>query len=203
MHFSSRIFIPVIFFLFHSCTVSPNRNLFEDYPPLTEKGQINAVIEIPSGTNEKWEFDKSQGILKWEEVNGRPRVIDYLGYPGNYGFVPKTLLDRKSGGDGDPLYVLVIGPPEERGTVVSCNLLGVLYLEDSGEKDDKLIAVSEGSTLFNLKSISELDSLYPGVSDIIRIWFTSYKGPGVISTKGFGGREEAMEILKAAVEACQ
>jgi inorganic pyrophosphatase len=201
MRYTGRLALLFVFILIYSCGGSGTGNLLEDHPAINENGSINAVIEIPAGTNEKWELNKESGKLEWERVDGKNRIVDYLGYPGNYGFIPQTLLDRESGGDGDPLDVLVIGPPEERGTVISCKLLGILYLTDRGEQDDKLIAVSERSTLIGLNNIADLDSLYPGITEIIRKWFANYKGEGLTISGGYGGSREAAVLLNKAISA--
>ena len=74
-----------------------NVNLLTDYIPLYADGDVNAVIEIPSGTLDKWELNKSNGRIEWELVNNVPRIINYLGYPGNYGMIPRTLLSKEHG----------------------------------------------------------------------------------------------------------
>ena len=97
-------------------TLQGHGNILTDYPALNENsGTINVVIEIPAGTAAKWEVDKRDGALRWEIEDGRPRVVRYLGYPGNYGMVPRTLLPEEVGGDGDALDVLVLGPALEHG----------------------------------------------------------------------------------------
>lgn len=172
--------------------LSGNTALFED-------GDVNALIEIPSGTLEKWELNKANGKVEWEMEDNKPRIINYLGYPGNYGMIPRTLLYKENGGDGDPLDILVLGPPAERSSVLKCKIIGVLYLMDRGEQDDKLIAVSANSPLYKVNSISELNKKYHGISDIIQLWFSNYKGPGKMESKGFGDRNKAVEILTAAI----
>lgn len=175
------------------------KNLLTDYIPQHENGDVNAVIEIPAGSTEKWELNKTTGQVEREYVDGNPRTIDYLGYPANYGMIPQTLLSKENGGDGDPLDIIVLGPVEERGSVVQCKLIGVLYLLDRGEQDDKLVAVSENSTLYAINSIIELDEEYNGISDILQFWFTNYKGPGKMSSNGFGEKEAALDILEGAI----
>lgn len=170
-------------------------NLLTDYEPINNNGDINAIIEIPSGTLDKWELNKTTGKVEWEHVNGVPRVVNYIGYPGNYGMIPRTLLSKENGGDGDPLDVIVLGPPAERGSVVKAKLIGVLYLVDRGEQDDKLIAVSSNSPLYSVNDIDELNQKYNGISDILQLWFTNYKGPGKMISKGFGSKVEAVNIL--------
>ena len=59
----------------------------------------------------------------WVWINNKPRIINYLGYPANYGMIPKTLLKKENGGDGDPLDVIVLGPPESKGSIVKCKII--------------------------------------------------------------------------------
>ena len=174
-------------------------NYLTDFEPLSPGGNVNAVVEIPAGTLEKWEVDKSDGKLKLEMVDAKPRIVNYLGYPGNYGMIPGTLLPSKLGGDGDPLDVILLGPPIERGQVVECKVIGVLKLLDRGEQDDKLIAVIADTPLFGVNSIEDLKTNYPGAAEIIQWWFTNYKGPGMMESKGFAEREEAMQVLETAI----
>ena len=174
-------------------------NLLSGYKPLHKDGNINAVIEIPAGTLEKWEVDKADGKLKLEYIDDEPRVIRYLGYPANYGMVPGTLLSEYSGGDGDPLDVIVLGPPIARGSVVRCKIIGVMYLYNGGETDDKLIAILAGTPLSEIDDIEELDYEFPGIKDILQLWFTNYKGPGIMESDGFGDKEKAMDILISAI----
>lgn len=178
-------------------------NLLTDINPLGEEDAIKVVIEIPAGTIDKWELNKSTGKLEWESVNNSPRIINYIGYPGNYGMIPRTLVPKDKGGDGDPLDILVLGPPVKRSQVITCKIIGVLYLLDRGEEDNKLLAVSEPSSMSHLNSIEELDAEYNGVSQIIKLWFENYKGPGVMLSKGYGNKNVAMNILMDAINEYQ
>lgn len=183
--------------------VNLDHNLLTDYIPLFEDGDINVAVEIPAGTLEKWEVDKIKGQVKLEYVDEEPRIIKYLGYPGNYGMVPRTLLPKELGGDGDPMDVIVLGPPVERGSIVKCKVIGVLYLLDRGEQDDKLIAVSTDSPLYTVNSLEELNENYFGITDILQLWFTNYKGAGKMESKGLGDKEMALKILSSAIEEYQ
>jgi len=184
-------------------TFESDVNFVSDYAPLAEDGDIYVVVEIPTGSNAKWEVTKPDGKLRWEFKKGKPRVVKYIGYPGNYGMVPRTLLSKSSGGDGDPLDVIVLSPAVDRGSVVKAKLIGVLRLLDSGERDDKLIAVQEGSPLYRANSIKELNDKFPGVTEIVEIWFSNYKGPGKMESLGYGNKKQAREALQESIEAFQ
>ncbi|HPR30871.1 MAG TPA: inorganic diphosphatase [Prolixibacteraceae bacterium] len=184
-----------------SCTFAGEKHFIDGYSPLDSVGHLQAVIEIPAGTNEKWEVNKTTGNIEWEKKNGHYRVVSYLAYPVNYGLIPQTLLPEVAGGDGDPLDVLVLGPAVDRGSVVPCKLIGVLYLTDTGEQDDKLIALMKGTPFEGIETLDELEENFPGVLSILRIWFTNYKGKGILDSKGFGNKEEALTILQTAIDA--
>lgn len=181
-------------------TKSTFASLIKTTAPINPDSTVNAAIEIPAGTNAKWETDKSTGELVWEQQNGKPRVVQYLPYPANYGMIPNTLLPKEKGGDGDPLDILVLGPAVERGSILKVHVIGVLRLRDTGEQDDKLIGVAPDGPFASLNSMMELETQFPMVAQIIALWFTSYKGPGKIQALGFGEKAEAMGILRASVE---
>jgi inorganic pyrophosphatase len=179
---------------------SDTLNVLTNITPYAQDGFVNALIEIPAGTIDKWELNKSSGKLEWESINGKPRKVNYIGYPGNYGMIPSTLLSKESGGDGDPLDILVLGPSTPRGSIVKCKIIGVLYLLDRGERDDKLIAISADSPLVDINNINELEYSYHGVLEIVKLWFENYKGHDLIKSPGYGNKTKAIDILKDAIE---
>ena len=143
----------ILFLLFFlSCNSKQNiKSYIHDIEPVSISGNSNAVIEIPAGTHDKFEVSKTNGQIVQDIEQGLPRKIKYLGYPGNYGMIPKTLLPIEDGGDGDPLDVLVLGEPLEKGSIVDVRLVGVLSMLDEGEIDDKLIAVRVKNSLFSIR----------------------------------------------------
>ncbi len=168
-------------------------NLYLDLVAVPQPGLVTAVIEIPQGTNAKFEVTEDSGKMSWELKNGKPRVVKYLGYPANYGMIPRTIS-----GDGDSLDVLVLGRMELRGTVLPVKVIGVFRLLDGGDVDDKILAVVPGSDL-DVDSLAELDAVYPGITRIIEIWFTSYKGADAgLESGGFGDVPEAWRVIDAA-----
>jgi inorganic pyrophosphatase len=93
---------------------------------------INAVIEIPYGGRNKIEYDQQNQIFRLDRVLHSPMY-----YPGDYGFIPRTLAQ-----DGDPLDVLVlVSEPTFSGCVMSVRPIGYLRLIDEGTPDEKILAV--------------------------------------------------------------
>jgi len=186
-----------------STTSISTNDFLRDFPALTEDGLVNMVIEIPAGSNQKWEVEKEHGHLEWEVAGDTLRVVPYLPYPANYGMVPRTWLPIEEGGDDDPLDVILLGPAVERGTVVPVRLVGVLKMLDGGEQDDKLIAVDPGSWFGTVHTLDDLKELFPGVIPILTEWFGSYKGGNVVEIQDVENESAATDILKRSIQAYQ
>ena len=180
-------------------SLSSGLNYLRDIEPINSDGTVNVVVEIPTGTNEKWEVSKETGDIEWEFKKGKPRIVKFLGYPTNYGMIPRTLLSKDKGGDGDPLDVILIGSYIPRGNIVSGKVIGVLKMLDGGEIDDKLLMIQKESPLYKANSVEELKEEFPGSLSIIEKWFESYKGPGEIKTNGYGSVFEAENVLNQAI----
>ena len=183
--------------------VKGEKNFKTGYDPINVDGTINAIIEIPAGTTAKYET-LDNGTMELEQKDGAPRFVKYLGYPANYGLVPRSVLLKSKGGDGDPLDVIVLGPALPTGTIVKCRPIGVLTLVDNGELDDKIILAPVNSVFGSIKGIEELDKKFPGVTGILQTWFTSYKGYGKdgklqLSSKGFKSRSAAIKVIGDAI----
>ncbi len=183
--------------------VKGEKSFMNGYDPINVDGTINAIIEIPAGTTAKYET-MPNGTMELEQKDGAPRFVKYLPYPANYGLIPRSVLLKSKGGDGDPLDVIVLGPAIATGTMVKCRPIGVLTLVDNGEIDDKIILAPVNSVFGSIKSIEELDKSFPGVTSIIQTWWTSYKGFGKdgklqLSSKGIKGRAAAIRTIGDAI----
>lgn len=160
------------------------------------EGNIQAVIEIPAGTNHKYEYNYETKSFECEIRDGKPRVVKFLSYPGSYGFIPGTLMDKERGGDGDALDVLVLGESIKQGELVPIKPIATLRLIDKGEEDHKVIAVPIDPEL-NIVGANSYNELSEPVKTIIKTWFTSYKGPGKMEFQGWANDSVTMaEVLK-------
>lgn len=188
-------------FALDPATVAGQRHFARGYPT-EDRGGVNAVIEIPSGTVAKFEVDDADGYIHWmrDRDHGGPREIDYLPFPVNYGMVPRTLA-----ADGDGLDIVVLGRGVERGHVARTRVIGVLKMGDDTERDDKLVAVPVEAELANgfsrLHELAELDAYYPASRDILALWFANYWGAGATHVLGWGDAHEAAAILEDAKRA--
>ena len=151
--------------------------------------KINAVIEIPYGSNIKYEIDKASGAL-----------YGAMFYPANYGFVPNTLAD-----DGDPADVLVLNEyPLAAGSVIPCRLIGVLMMEDESGMDEKLLAVPVSKIDPRYEGIKSISDLPKATLDKIKNFFETYKllEPNKwVKVKDFASAAEAEKILDKAIKA--
>ena len=139
-------------------------NLVNDIP-ITEDDykHINCIVEIPKGTNTKYEYDENLNIFKLDRC-----LVSSLQYPINYGFVPQSLAL-----DNDPLDVLIFNhDPIDRGSMVSCRVLGVLGFVDGGQVDNKIIAVPHWSPPEKYKTVYDIESAH---LKIYRQFFKIYK----------------------------
>ncbi|MEM7102610.1 MAG: inorganic diphosphatase [Bacteroidota bacterium] len=155
---------------------------FDAIPAFSENQMLRAVIEIPAGTNLKIEYDKTLQKFVPDQIDGKNRIVGYLPYPGNYGFIPSTFMKPSAGGDGDALDVLVISEAVPTGTVMEILPIAMFGMTDEGEVDNKIIAIPADSTLQTLKvkDYQDLNTNELKAKFIVQYWFESYKKDAII-----------------------
>ena len=171
---------------------------YDAIPLYSSNNNIQAVIEIPAGTNHKIEYDKKALEFVVDQRDGKDRIIPFLPYPGNYGFLPSTYMNPEQCGDGDALDVLVIAEAVPTATVMEIIPIANLALIDEGEIDNKVIAVPADSSLriMNISTLAELGAQYPKAKEMIEAWFLNYDGPGVMELDGWQDEKQAMADIK-------
>ena len=193
--FSRIAFVLSLAFGFSSC-----EEPIKDYTKLatySNNGSLNAVIEIPAGTNKKIEYDKTTLQFKVDQINGKNRVINSLPYLGNYGFIPSTLSDKAQGGDGDPLDILILSETLPTGTVIEVIPIAVLKIDDEGEEDDKIIAIPKDEKLriINAVDYNSWISNYDYVHNMIITWYKNYDKTGTNTISGYRNENAAKQII--------
>lgn len=153
--------------------------------------QVKALIEISQGSRTKYEIDKETGLLKLDRV-----IYSSFHYPVNYGFIPQTL-----GWDHDPFDILVLCSQSIQPLcLVDATVIGNMQMVDSGEYDDKIIAVATNDPSVN--HITSMEELPKHFISELRNYFEQYK---VLESKEvridkFQDKDDAYRIINEAVE---
>lgn len=158
-----------------------------------DDGVINVVVEIPTGSSHKIEWNRNLAVFQLDRVE--PAIF---AKPTNYGFIPQTLDE-----DGDELDALIItSEPLATGIFLEAKVIGVMKFEDDGEIDDKVVVVPADDRNTG-NAIDSLDDLPKRLVEQIEHHFTHYKDlkkPGSTIVKGWGDVEEAKKIIHESIE---
>jgi inorganic pyrophosphatase len=159
---------------------------------------INVVIEIPQGSQVKYEVDKDSGAIVVDRFLFTP-----MAYPAAYGFIPGTLAE-----DGDPADVLVLTPPVAvvPGSVIRCRPIGMLKMEDESGMDEKIIAVPHDKISPYFKTVHAIEDLPEIVKAQIEHFFTRYKDlePGKwVKVTGWADKAAAEAVILKSIEAAK
>jgi inorganic pyrophosphatase len=153
---------------------------------------VTAVIEIPTNERNKYELDKELGLFRLDRL-----LFSAVQYPGDYGFLPRTLGD-----DGDPLDVLVLTTvPVFTGCLVEARPVGLFHLIDRGASDEKVVAVPMSDPYS--EGIDEIGDVPPHYLREVEHFFKVYKDLEGTRTEshGFEGSAAARQVIEQAMRA--
>ncbi|MBQ8996709.1 inorganic diphosphatase [Candidatus Saccharibacteria bacterium] len=158
-----------------------------------EKGELNVVVEIPTGSNHKIEWDREHACFMLDRVE--PMAF---AKPCNYGFIPQTIDE-----DGDELDALIItDQPLTTGIWLKTRILGVMKFVDGGEVDDKIIVVPADDRN-NGDAYQTLEDLPAQLIKQIEFHFNHYKDlkkPGTTEVKEFADAKVAKAVIAASID---
>jgi inorganic pyrophosphatase len=159
---------------------------------------INVVIEIPQGSQVKYEVDKDSGAIFVDRFLFTP-----MAYPAAYGFIPGTLAE-----DGDPADVLVLTPPVAivPGSVIRCRPIGMLKMEDESGMDEKIVCVPHDKISPLYKTVHAIEDLPDITRAQIEHFFTRYKDlePGKwVKVTGWADKAAAEAVIVKSIEAAK
>src|SRR5215211_8018307 len=147
---------------------------------------VQAMIEIPQGSRTKYEIDKTTGLLILDRV-----IYSSFHYPVNYGFIPQTL-----GLDGDPLDILVLCSQTIHPLcLVKATVIGNMQMIDSGEEDDKIIAVATNDPSVN--HITDIEKIPKHFFHELKHYFEQYKmlENKEVRIDNFQDQQRAFEVI--------
>lgn len=159
-----------------------------------ERHLLQAVIEVPAGTNHPRRYDPVTHKFAPHQRAGKDQLVEFLPYPGNYGFVPgtKTTTDR-------PLAVLVLAESQPIGTVLEVTPIGLLLLDKAGQLERIVLAVpARPSQRILPQAITWADftQRYPSAQQILRLWFQRSAAPGTVRIMGWKDEQTAIQHVR-------
>lgn len=156
--------------------------------------EINVVIEIPKGSNIKYEIDDESGAIFVDR-----KLFTAMFYPCNYGFIPQTKEK-----DGDPVDALVLGnDPIVPGAVIRANPVGMLITTDEEGDDAKVVAVPVVKVDPSFSNVKDMDSVPQYIQDQIKHFFEHYKElekGKYVQVKGWANKEAARKKISEAMK---
>lgn len=148
---------------------------------------VDATVEIPFRSRNKYEIDKKTGKIRLDRV-----LYSAMGYPTEYGTIENTLAP-----DGDPLDILILTTePTYPGCIIPARIVGYLKMVDNGKEDFKLISVVDCDPRFNeMKDITDISKF---TLKEIKNFFENYKKLQNIEVKvgNYHNKEEALILLE-------
>ncbi|MBU1127401.1 inorganic diphosphatase, partial [Patescibacteria group bacterium] len=155
--------------------------------------EVNCIVEIAKGGKNKYEYDHHAGFFKLDRV-----LYEAVYYPTEYGIIPQTWNTK----DEDPLDVMVLSSFSTfPGCVISCKPIGMIKIDDTGEEDNKIIAVPADDPRFS--DIKDLDDMPAHSKKEIENFWTNYselQPDKKIIIKGWSEKKAALEEIRVAAE---
>lgn len=148
---------------------------------------FDAFIEIPTGSRNKYEYDFTLKRIRFDRL-----LYSNMRYPAEYGFVPETLAL-----DGDALDVLVLATePFAPGILVEVKAVGVFYMVDGGENDEKIVCVPVDDPI--MSKLNDINDVNDHFKKEVEEFFKTYKNleNKTVQTNGFGDRAAAEKMIE-------
>jgi inorganic pyrophosphatase len=176
--------------LLHSCQTD-----YATLPTYSGARQLQAVIETPAGSSHVVKYNLKSKTFVNEKLAGQDRILQFLPYPGNYGFIPSTEI----GANGRGLSTLVLSERAESGTVLEVIPVATLMLEKlSGDLYPVIIAVPARPSERTIQSTNfkSLSIEYPAVKQILQQWFVHQAHPNRIKFVGWKDEQFAEKEIQ-------
>ncbi len=173
-------------------------NLLHVLSPWADESKhiLNGLVEINSGSINKYEYITETGHLKLDRVG-----YSTLSYPVAYGLIPGT-WDQ----DNDMLDFIIanVTEPLVQGSLAEVRVIGIMKFEDGGEIDDKIICVlSDDKRMSHIKSYKDLGDHWAAETGHYFEFYKHLKKPGTCKVLGFYETDEAVKVIHECIERYQ
>jgi len=152
---------------------------------------VYALIEIPKGSNIKYEVDHDTGVIFVDRV-----LYTAFTYPFDYGIIPQTWYY-----DCDPVDIMVLSRASVfPGCVVPAKPIGFVRMRDEAGVDNKILAVPAKDPYFEM--FNDVSDVAVGVLSEVKHFLEHYKDlePGKwVKVEGWDGADIAKEEIKKAI----
>lgn len=168
-------------------------NLWHDIDPGTSS-EITTIVEINKGSKNKYEIDKETGMIALDRV-----MHTSQDFPFDYGFVPQTLWD-----DGDAIDVVILATyPLAPGIMVKVRPVAIMSMIDSGDADDKIIAVPVKDPRWD--KVRDLKDVNEHTLREIEHFYSTYKNlqNKIVKISGFKGKVDAEKAFERGLKLYQ
>lgn len=153
------------------------------------EGHLYAVVEIPKGSRNKYEWDEKLNAIKLDRF-----LYSSVVYPLDYGFIPESI-----GADGDPLDAMVlVSEPTFPGCWIEVKPIALFRMHDDKGSDDKVICVPVSDPNWNY--FESLNDVPKQLQDEISHFFSIYKDleQKTVKVEGWFGVMEAWKQIEDA-----
>lgn len=183
---------------FYSCNSGDEAKAIDvrSLPAVNENGSVNAVIEIPAGTNDIYKFQNATGSFELQKNGDQPAKVNYLPYPGNYGFIAGVSSME------NPQEVLVLASSVPVGSVMEIRPIGMLAIRDAGVERKIVVGVPflEADRVLKAKDFVDFLINFDVAKRMIEDWFLNYKGWGKAELIGWEDEKFAMNHIIAQIK---
>lgn len=179
MNRTTTILLLLVTLLLYSCHTD-----YATLPTYSGARQLQAVIETPAGSSQSVTYDVATKAFVNEKLAGKDRVLQFLPYPGNYGFIPSTEV----GANGRGLSTIVLAERSESGTVMEILPIATIMLEKpTGDLYPVIISVPARPSEQTIKATNfkSLSIEYPAVKQILQQWFIHHTYPNQLKFVGW------------------
>ncbi|TGD79021.1 inorganic diphosphatase [Hymenobacter wooponensis] len=177
---------------------------YADLPTYSkERRLLQVVVETPAGTNHEQHFDPETHKFQPMRQAGVERVVEFLPFPGNYGFIPGTRSAEASASTFQPLQALVLAETQPAGTILEVMPIGLVLLDVDGALEQVILAVPARPGQRILPDVTDWTTLqrrYPAVRQALGVWFQHRSPSNAVRIAGWKDEKFAEQQIKAQLQ---